>query len=194
MCSAFFLCPACPHTHLQVGPFVPGWHSRRRRRSPRSVGEAGLTLLELLVSIAIIGTVGILAMPTLSNNSLDLSSAVQQFVGELRTARASATSRGAHFRVTLAATSYTLQRLQDTDANGVWEPDTKFPAGTIDLPTDISLSVTSGDGIIEFTSRGLVVPRPDDGVAEIERITLSDTAHGRAEQIEVWPSGQVQEV
>lgn len=179
---------------LALMTFVSGWYWRRRRRSPRSIGEAGLTLLELFVSLAIIGTLGLVAMPNLSNNSLKLDSAVQQFVGELRMARAGASSRGAHFRVTLAPASYTIQRLQDADANGVWEPDTGFPTGSMDLPAHISLSVTSGDGIIEFTSRGLVVPRPGDGVAEIERITLSDTVHGLAEQVEVWPSGQVQEM
>ena len=173
---------------------MSGWHSRRRRRSRRPIGETGMTLLELLVSLAIITTVGVVAMPDLSNNDLKLDSAVQQFVGELRMARAGASSRGAHFRVTLAAASYTIQRLQDTNDDGVWEADMRFPAGSMDLPAHISFNVTNGDGIIEFTSRGLVVPRPDDGVAEIERITLSDTAHGLAKQIEVWPSGQVQEV
>lgn len=181
-------------SRLKDGPWVVGWQLQRKSRSPGSIGQAGLTLLELLVGLAIVGTLGAIAIPNLNNSSLDLSSAVQRFVGELRMARARATNSGAHFRVTLADTSYTIQRLKDADEDGVWEPDSSFPAGTIDLPTNISLSVTGGDGIIEFTSRGLVVPRPDDGVAEIEQITISDTANGRTQQLEVWPSGQIQEV
>lgn len=100
--------------------------------SPSSIGQAGPTLLELLVGLAIVGTLGAIAIPNLNNSSLDLSSAVQRFVGELRMARARATNSGAHFRVTLADTSYTIQRLQDANDDGVWEPDTSFPAGTID--------------------------------------------------------------
>ena len=179
-----------PRSHLRGGPPGTDWQSR----SLNAIGQAGLTLLELLVGLAIVGTIGAMAIPNLRSNSLDLSSAVQQFVGELRIARARATNSGAHFRITLADTSYTIQRLQDDDDDGVWEPDSSFPAGSIDLPTNISMSVTDGDGIIEFTSRGLLEPRPGDEVAEIEKITISDAASGHTEKLEVWPSGQIQEV
>lgn len=164
----------------------------RRPGSQRLAGEQGISIIELLVTIAIVGVVGAIALPHLNRSALNLSSATQHLVGELRIARANATSRGTRYRVTIRTNGYEIQRLEDRNGDGTWSPDPTVPSRRVDLPPGISINVESGDGIIEFDTRGLVASLPD-GTAEIEELTLHDTKQGRTEQIQVWPSGQVQE-
>lgn len=153
--------------------------------------QRGVSLIELLVAIGILGLLIALAVPRLNSSQLQLSTVMQDLVGNLRIARANATSRGAHYLATFSSSSYSIQRLQDDDDDGVWEP--MGSPQQVDLPDGISLTVQNGDGVVEFNTRGLVEPN-DDAVAEIERITITDSRDGRTQQVEVWPSGQVQEV
>jgi Tfp pilus assembly protein FimT len=151
-----------------------------------------MTLLEVLVVVSMIGIMGAIAVPRLNRSALNLSSAADNFIGNLRMARASAVSRGARYRVTLDADSYSIQRLQDNNEDGVWEPDGAWPSQDVDLPVGVSLTVASGDGVIEFDTRGLVAPPNAEDPPEIEEISLS--RDGDTQQVEVWPSGQVLEV
>jgi type II secretory pathway pseudopilin PulG len=172
------------------------------RGSPRTVRErlvrwwygreTGLSVIELLVAIALIGVMGALAIPRLNQSVLNLSSATQNLVGNIRMTRANAVSRGAHYRITLGATSYSIERLH-LDADGNWVPDPGYPSEDWDLPSGISLNVTSGDGIIEFDTRGLIVPPPDEDASEIEEVTIHDSQDGDNKHLEIWPSGQVLE-
>lgn len=153
--------------------------------------QRGMSLIELLVIIAIIAVMGMIAVPSLNRSVVDLSAAKQELVGRLRLARGNATSRGAHYRVTLSSNSYTIQRLADTDGDGLWSPIGE--SETVQLPSTVSLAVTEGDGVIEFDSRGLIEPPDADTPPEVEQITLSD-AHEKTALLEVYPSGQVLEM
>lgn len=152
--------------------------------------QRGMSLIELLVVIGILGLVVAVTLPGLKSSALDLSTATQNLVGDLRIARANAASHSAHYRVTISSESYTIQRLQDNDGDGVWQP-TGSPQ-SVDLRDGISLNVESGDGVVEFNTRGLV--ESDNAGPEIERITLTDSRDGKTKQVEVWPSGQVLEM
>jgi len=72
-----------------------------------------MSLVELLVVIGILAVLVMVTRTGLNRSALNLPAATQNLVGDLRIARANAASRGAHFRVTLSASSYTMQRLQD---------------------------------------------------------------------------------
>ncbi|MGE0684194.1 MAG: GspH/FimT family pseudopilin [Candidatus Binatia bacterium] len=159
---------------------------RRIHRSQR-----GMSMIELLVTIAIIAVMGMIALPALNRSVVDLSAAKQELISRLRLARANATSRGAHFRVTLSSSSYAIQRLADDDGDGLWTPT--GASETVHLPSTVSLAVTDGDGVIEFDSRGLIEPPDADTPPEVERMTLSD-AHKKTALLEVYPSGQVLEM
>jgi Tfp pilus assembly protein FimT len=151
-------------------------------------------MLEVLVTVALIAVMGALALPNLNQSAMNLPTTTQTLVGDLRMTRANATSRGARYRVTLASDSYSIQRLQDDDGDGVWEPDSAWPAENVDLPRWISLSVNEGDGVIEFNTRGLVEPPNAEDPPEVEKITLSDSRDEGTKKVEVYPSGQVLEV
>ena len=161
----------------------------------REKGNArGMSLVELLVTLGIVAVVGAVALPRINSGTLNAKVTAQNLLGDIRMARANATTRGAHFRVTLESTSYTVERLQDDDGDGDWEPGAGLQKRTVDLPSGISLSINNGDGIIEFTTRGLIATLADGTPPEIEDVTLNDSVHGKTRHIQVWPSGQVQEV
>jgi prepilin-type N-terminal cleavage/methylation domain-containing protein len=155
--------------------------------------NAGFTMTEMMVALTIIGILGALAISSVDKSALNLSSAEQDLMATLRLARASANGRGVHFCVTISASSYTIQRLKQ-DAAGNWIVDTAFSTQTMTAPRGISFSVTQGDGVVEFDTRGLVVPPPGQTVSQIEGIRISDSIKNRTKNLNVWPSGQVLEV
>lgn len=155
--------------------------------------QAGFSLMELIVVMGIIAGTLAIGIPRFNRSTLNLSSAEQALIATLRTARANATGRGVHFRVTIASTSYTVQRLK-LDVSGNWVADGMFPSQTFSAPPTISFSIVSGDGVVEFDSRGMVVPPPGLAVSEIETLRVRDTRTNTTKNISVWPSGQALEV
>jgi type II secretory pathway pseudopilin PulG len=152
-----------------------------------------MSAIELLVTIGLIAIMGALALPNLNKSVMNLPVSEEELIAHLRMARASAVSRGVHYRVTLHTNSYVIQRLQET-APGVWGPDGRWPAQEVQLPPGVSLHVTHGDGIIEFDTRGLIEPPSPGDPPEIEKLTIADSREGGSKKIEIYPSGQILEV
>jgi prepilin-type N-terminal cleavage/methylation domain-containing protein len=162
---------------------------RLRKRFPIG-GKSGFTLLELLVVIAIIGITSGLSLPYLSADKLDLKVEGQRFMGHLRMARANAVNRGVHYRVSISPAAYQIERLEDDDEDGVWLAE----ATVVDLPVSAGLTLSSdADGVIEFDTRGFVIPPTGALLAAVEILTLDENASGKATVFEVWPSGQIVE-
>ena len=155
-----------------------------------SDNASGFTLLELLVVIAIIGVTAGLSLPYLRADTLDLKVEGQRFMGHMRIARANAVNRGTHYRLSISPSSYQIERLADDDADGVWIAE----ATVVDLPLPAGLTLSSDtDGVVEFDTRGFVMPPTGALLADVETLTLGDTASGKATVLEVWPSGQIVE-
>ncbi len=153
-------------------------------------GKRGASLIELLVAFSVIAVAAALALPFLgSSKRLGLAAAVQDLMGDLRRARADATTRGVHYRVELSGTSYSVQRLEDEDGDGLWSPN--GPARQVDLPQGVSISAGAGE-VIEFDTRGLLTPDPDGTPPGVITIRVED--ENSSKEIQVWPSGQVQPV
>lgn len=157
--------------------------------------QRGMSMIELIVTIGILSLLMAFSLPNINSGVLNLPLVSQTLVGDIRMARANATTRGVHYRVSIESSSYTIQRLQDEDEDDVWEPDGAFPTQTVELPTGLSITFSSGEGaIVEFTTRGLLVEQEDGTPAEIVTLTVVDSIHDESKSLEVWPSGQVQEV
>ena len=165
----------------------------RRLFFPSSCSQRGMSMIELIVVMGIISAALAVALPRFNQAALNLSVAEQTLVANIRLARAQATTRGARFKVTLASNSYSIQRLQDDDDDGVWDPDSAFPAQDVELPDGITLTM-DGASELEFTTRGLLADLPDGTPASIVEIAMHDAHKNETREMEIWPSGQIGEV
>src|SRR4051794_29608572 len=94
--------------------------------------QRGMSLIELMVTMSVMAIMIAIAVPKLNKSTLNLPVTEQTLIGDIRIARADATSRGVHYLVSIASSSYSVQRLQDNDKDHVWEPDGAFPVRTVE--------------------------------------------------------------
>lgn len=164
---------------------------------PLSCGsQRGMSMIELLVTMGILAVMIAVAIPKFNSSMFNLPVATQTLIADVRMARANATSRGVHYQVSLDSSSYTIQRLQDSDNDGEWSADSSYPAYTADLPSDLSLSFEDGSGAtFEFTSRGLLMDQDDGSPAAIVTVYLHDSqGESTTKTVQIWPSGQIEEM
>ena len=154
------------------------------RQSSTYNGERGLSAIELVATVALMGVVLGIAMPRMANRPYALWNAQTQLIGDLRQARAEAVTRGDHFRVDItSATSYTVSRMQ-LQANGTWTPRLP-PFRSRTLPSGLGFTTGTGLGF-EFNTRGLML---NPGWAAT--LVLFDYTHSLTRWVTIWPSGQV---
>ena len=121
------ICPASGFKERRVDMTIT-WFSRWRTRNflRERGGESGITLIELLVAIGIISILVAVAVPNINSSQMNLTTATEEVSGDLRIARANATGRGRHYRITFGSASYSVERLEaivDGDGNKTWVPD-----------------------------------------------------------------------
>ncbi len=154
--------------------------------------QRGSTLPEVLATVGVIGILMAVAALGLNRGFVGLESSHQELVNSVREIRLQATVRGAHYRLTPFVSLYEIARLQDADADGLWDNDASFPVRLVNLPAGISISGSSasgGDGTVEFNTRGVAVDSLGGG-SEVVQLVLTDS-DGTTRLVEVWPSGQV---
>src|SRR5712692_4271871 len=128
-----------PHTRLRQRPLVPPQRPERTGTPTGLAGEQGLSLVEVLVAVTILALMIALAVPNFNRSGLSRMNAAESLAGNIRLARANAVSRGARYRITLGSDSYSIQRLQDDDGDGVWEPDSAFGTQEVELPSGVTI-------------------------------------------------------
>ncbi|MFN8624441.1 MAG: prepilin-type N-terminal cleavage/methylation domain-containing protein [Candidatus Binatia bacterium] len=166
-----------------MASFRPDAHARPAAGAERN---AGYTLLEVLTALTLMAVLGAIAVPEYRAQRLQLGAAQRLVIAQLRLARTSAITTGVHFKIEFPQTTQLqVERMQLV--SGVWESDAS-KVRTITLPavTRVESSVV-GTGI-EFDTRGQVV-----NLTQPQQIDLTD-AFGAAKSLQVWPSGQVNEL
>jgi prepilin-type N-terminal cleavage/methylation domain-containing protein len=143
--------------------------------------RSGLTVLELLVTTAVLGVALAIAAPGAGAKRFSLWNAQAQLLADLRHTRADALTRGDHFRLVVTGpSSYEAERLQLVGTD--WVPVATVRSRT--LPSGLTLA-SSGVAAFEFDTRGLLVD-----AAGTTTLTLQDE-EGQTRRLAVWPSGQV---
>jgi Tfp pilus assembly protein FimT len=157
------------------------------------LGQKGSTLPEAVVTLALAGVVMAIGAVGLRANYLDLSTAQQNLVNNVRRARMMATRKGVHYRVTFGSGSYQIERMKESElAAGVWQVDEVVEPESVELPASLSLGVASDSGgsSIEFDTRGMVVPPAVATTSSIVTVTLSEGDDEKV--VRIWPSGQIE--
>ena len=87
-------------------------------------GQEGFSLMELIVVIGLVGLMLTIAAPAANSKAMSLPQEAEELQSNFRLARANSMRHGAHFRVTITgAKTYTIQRMQDADGDGIWAVD-----------------------------------------------------------------------
>lgn len=146
-------------------------------------GTAGMTLLEVLVSLALFVVILGVAMPRMTPDAYALWATQNMLLSDLRFTRAEALTKGDHFRFdVLDDTSWEVRRMRLV--GGVWTPDGD-PIRSRSMPAPVTF--TGGTTLqFEFNTRGLLVLPGSAGT-----LTIHDNNTGHSKDIIVWPSGQV---
>jgi prepilin-type N-terminal cleavage/methylation domain-containing protein len=113
-------------------------------------GQAGMTLVELLAVLAIVGIgVGVAAL-YLRPMEAPLDTATAHFDGTLRAARLKAMATTSAYRLQAGAEDRVVAAFADSCSAGSWTPD---PQLELTLPRDVTMNPTNWT--ICFGSRGL---------------------------------------
>jgi type IV fimbrial biogenesis protein FimT len=150
--------------------------------APIPYGSAGgFTLIELLVTLALAAVLLGIAMPHASRDEFNLWTAQTQLLGDLRTVRTDAITKGVHYQIVVTASGYTMNRMKQN--NNAWVVD--YSVGIRPLPRNVTFAAGAGS-TFEFNTRGmLVLP----GAATT--LVLRDSSTQLTRNVTVWPSGQV---
>jgi len=143
----------------------------------------GYTVMELMMTVVLIGVLVGTAIPHLDTTRESINGALESVVGDLRFTRARAITTGRHYAFDIIdAQTYRVQRMRD-DGSG-WTADSI--SRQVSLPEHVELAL-DGASVLEFNSRGMMIS------AELPpTLTLNDMKFGAGREVLIWPSGQIQ--
>jgi prepilin-type N-terminal cleavage/methylation domain-containing protein len=166
--------------------------TERRSRHSKSGGRRaarGYTMIEVVMTMAIVGIIAAIARPHFDARRLQIVTAQRMVIANLRLARTNAITKNVHFQVTFPASQQLrVSRMIETPAgSGTWLVDSTN-VQTIPLPpvTQVASGVVGAS--FEFNSRGFPL-----NLNAVRQIDLQDT-YGATKSLQLWPSGQVNDL
>lgn len=144
----------------------------------------GHTLIEVLVTLGLVGIAAAVALPRFDARRLRIDAAQRLVIANLRLARASAITTSVHFAVEFAAAAQIQVERMSKDSAGRWQVD---PASVQTIPLPASTHFAAGvlGNRIEFNSRGMAV-----NLTAPQQVAIVDD-FGVSKSLQAWPSGQV---
>ena len=158
-------------------------HSRTGR------GMRGFTLLDIVVSVSLMTIVAGVALPEFDSRRAHILTAQRLVMASLRTARTNAITKSQHFSVSFpTANQIQIAAMRQSPAgSGNWQVDTAN-VQTIALPSATQIAPSSVAASVEFTSIGMA-PHLTGPL----QVDAQDT-FGVTKSLQIWPSGQVNEL
>ncbi|MCX8073833.1 MAG: GspH/FimT family protein [Candidatus Binatia bacterium] len=147
----------------------------------------GFSLVELVTYIAIIGVLLLTALPRIELLPARTNQAVEQFLSDVRFARAKAIVTGSHVCVhRVASNRYQVRRLKLSGNSWVLDQVLR----DVVLPPGVSWWMNTDTGShLKFNTRGLQIAFTDLDNPYVLFTYFGDT-RGSSHAISVWPSGQ----
>lgn len=149
---------------------------------------AGFTVIEALIGLALVAVLFAIATPNLRARYVNILTAEQLVLSNLRLARSHAITRGVHYQVEITESGLEIARMvQVVDQ---WQVDPAREPEIAALPPNIRFTAATGvGGRIEFNTRGIAV-----NLETVKLIAVEDVESGAVRDIQAWPSGQINAV
>lgn len=151
------------------------------------LSSRGFTLIELISFVALLAILVGVALPRLDPRPLRTNSALENFLADVRYARAKAIVTGTHVCVHVVSGSrYQVRRLRQSGNSWVLDQVLK----DVTMPPGVSFYLgTATGGHIKFNTRGLQVAYPNPNAPYPLYASFWD-GFGSYHQVSLWPSGQ----
>jgi hypothetical protein len=144
---------------------------------------AGTTIVELMMTVVLIGVLVGTTLPHLDTRRESINRAARSIVGDLRFARARAITSGTHYAFDLVdSRTYRVQRMRNDGTT--WVADSTLRE--VNLPENLELTL-DGASILEFNTRGMMI-----STSLAPTLSLHDTKFDAGRTLSIWPSGQIQ--
>lgn len=139
--------------------------------------ESGLTLLELMVTLAVVGIMAAIAAPSLAKviPHVKLNSAASQLTNDLNIARYRGISGNFKTRVVFDTGNSTYTRWLDKNRNGAFDAGEQDIVNR-DMPSGVTFVVASTAPYVQFDPTGTA----EDGTASVTDILVTLSGAGPA--------------
>ena len=161
-------------------------------RIPSALRNRGITLVELIVVMLIVGIIGFFVVPRLSQNTIELTGQAEQTARDIRYAQTLSTTRGAalgsqgRYCIFFTATGYQLRNNGNSYATpcttAVVHPATGSSAAIVLSGTAVSTTNLTGN-YLEFDTKG----QPTSLTAPASNATVVLTATGGPRTLVISP-------
>jgi MSHA pilin protein MshC len=160
------------------------------RRFDRAISAGGFTLPEMIIVLVIVGIISAIALTRTENDTVLLSTQVDQLAGDIRYVQALAMTQGQRYRINLTATGYTLT-LANAGGTLVPHPFTGSTAQTNwNSGVAVALPPTNlPNNLVAFDGRG--IPYTDNlataALAAASTATITLSKGGASQSITITP-------